>query len=394
MSCTIFRQNHFFAVWAKSSDDVVVVTFDPGFEGGDAPVSQSIIPGENAKVKQPSNFPSGYLYYNTNHTNTYVYNGQKYYFDYWTLNGEKYDFNTVIEAGTEDFTLVAKWHKRCDITFVTNVEGVTVDPKVVDEGKTITQPSVKNPGHELKYWYYLDGEDKVVFDFENTAVTENLTLYAEWIDVDTVKYCMVSPGGFASGESYTVTYSEAKNAEEFAAGKFTVASFEETGFKAPKGWKFLGWKEVDKDPSAPMIQPGTGEWGPSDEVKKKPALNAAAKLRFRSRLADDEAEMMKEQEAEQSQAQEVDDGEEPAAVSADPIQPGTELALHAEVYLVPVWGKTPLVIYNTNYPTDALKRRLGEASAVYDEYKLEDEQFLVKTFDEAFSILDEKKEFQ
>ena len=95
-----------------------------------------------------------------------------YFFEYWTLNGEEYDFTTPI---TGNLTLVAKWAVGYTVTFDT-VEGAAVESAFVKEGTAVTAPTAPTKaGYIFEYWT-LNGEE---YDF-TTPITGNLTLVAKW----------------------------------------------------------------------------------------------------------------------------------------------------------------------------------------------------------------------
>ena len=97
-----------------------------------------------------------------------------YRFNYWTLNGNSYDFSTLV---TEDITLVANYTKEYTVTFNTN-GGTTVDPVVVLEGDKITEPLTTRREYVLTGWY-KDSSFNTEFNF-NDEITEDTVLYVKW----------------------------------------------------------------------------------------------------------------------------------------------------------------------------------------------------------------------
>ncbi len=101
-----------------------------------------------------------------------------YVFAGWELNSNPYDFNAPV---TRDITLKAKWAleepTKFDALFISENETFTTD-KVID-GRKLMEPA-ENPSREGYFFDYWKGENGERYDFE-TPVTENITLYAEWI---------------------------------------------------------------------------------------------------------------------------------------------------------------------------------------------------------------------
>ena len=92
---------------------------------------------------------------------------------------EEYDFNTKVTA---DLTLYAKWNAEYTVSFDTNGAGVISSQTVVSGGYA-TKPA-KDPvkkGFNFDGWY-TDNTYTTPFDFENTKITDNTTIYANFID--------------------------------------------------------------------------------------------------------------------------------------------------------------------------------------------------------------------
>lgn len=67
------------------------------------------------------------------------------------------------------------------VTFDTGVEGLTVNPQKVEEGQTAKAPETLINGEKVaKSWYVLGDETKTPFNFETTAITQDITLVAIW----------------------------------------------------------------------------------------------------------------------------------------------------------------------------------------------------------------------
>lgn len=105
---------------------------------------------------------------------------------------------------TEDVTLYGKYETvpASTVTFNANMEGVTVDPQLVNYGEFATQPVVPQTMHEevLKYvsGWTLNGEP---FNFSSTPITEPITLEAVW---SVVNYTVI----FGSGDGIVVPYGQ------------------------------------------------------------------------------------------------------------------------------------------------------------------------------------------
>ena len=110
-----------------------------------------------------------------------VRDSEGYTFLEWEKDGEKYDFDTPV---TEDMTLTAVWNEiKCSVTFVYN-NGNENEVETVIRGETVNEPTAPVlEGKTFVEWR----KDGVKYDF-NSAVTENITLTAEW----TTKICKVS----------------------------------------------------------------------------------------------------------------------------------------------------------------------------------------------------------
>ena len=113
-------------------------------------------------------------------------------FNYWSLNGEEFDFNTLI---TEDIELDAVY-KVATLT-VTYKEGIeTIATKEVAYGSTAPNISPLHPtnesGEEFIYWV---GSNESEYDF-STPITEALTLTAKYVKGATDKWIMSLPNCF------------------------------------------------------------------------------------------------------------------------------------------------------------------------------------------------------
>lgn len=95
-----------------------------------------------------------------------------------------YDFNLPVNT---DITLYAKWLAKYTVSFDTD-GGSTVESQTVVTGNKDTKPAV-NPtkkGYNFVGWY-TDNTYTTEFDFENTIITDNTTIYAKFEDTSIIR---------------------------------------------------------------------------------------------------------------------------------------------------------------------------------------------------------------
>ena len=115
------------------------------------------------------------------------------------------------------------------VTFVTSY-GTPPNPQTVQRGGNATEPKLPDEGdHAFKGWY-TDRECITPFDFAQTQINNDITLYAKWVNRYTVFY---KNGGH--GQS---TMPANEKVEE---GKCATRPTDPT----EKGWIFKGWYEND-----------------------------------------------------------------------------------------------------------------------------------------------------
>lgn len=144
-----------------------------------------------------------------------------YVFEYWMLDGVRYDFNSSLQ---KNVTLIAKWHnekeEKYNVTFDTD-GGNEIAKQEVEKNNLVEKP--ENPikeGYTFEYWT-LDHEE---YNF-NTKTTKDLTLVAKWEKTEKYTVTFNSNGG-------TAVVSQTVNKDEL--------------FKAPKkpakqGFTFDKW---------------------------------------------------------------------------------------------------------------------------------------------------------
>lgn len=189
------------------------VTFNSN--GGSEVASQTIVQGKTAT--KPATDP--------------VYEGHRFigwYTDEALTNA--YVFTTPV---TGALTLYAKWADEGEaavtytVSFVTNCEATLADA-TVEEGQTASSPdasSLSKAYHRFDGWYTEDAFTNP-YDFANTPVNANITLYAKWVKF---KVTFNSNGG-----------SDVADASVDDDGKVATPD-------APTklGYTFVGWYEDD-----------------------------------------------------------------------------------------------------------------------------------------------------
>jgi uncharacterized repeat protein (TIGR02543 family) len=106
-----------------------------------------------------------------------------YTFDGWfTEAGAEWIFETAPITG--NITLYAKWTQiTYTVSFDSGTGGSAVTPQTVAHGGKATRPA--NPtkaGYTFGNWYTESG-GSTLFDFTNTLITGNITLYAKWTQI-------------------------------------------------------------------------------------------------------------------------------------------------------------------------------------------------------------------
>ena len=99
-----------------------------------------------------------------------------YRFNGWKLNGSEIDPNAVV---TGNITLVADWVEQKEVTFIANGVETKVSVDVGGKVSPIEDP-IKENAH-FSGWY-TDGGYLTSFDFENTSINENTSIYGQFID--------------------------------------------------------------------------------------------------------------------------------------------------------------------------------------------------------------------
>lgn len=125
-----------------------------------------------------------------------------------------YDFNLPVNT---DITLYAKWLAKYTVSFDTD-GGSTVESQTVVTGNKATKPAV-NPtkkGYNFVGWY-TDNTYTTEFDFENTIITDNTTIYAKFEDASIFKL-----------DGYT--FNKINTLEELTTGYYVIGGFDGTNY--------------------------------------------------------------------------------------------------------------------------------------------------------------------
>lgn len=120
-----------------------------------------------------------------------------------------YDFNAPVN---EDTTLYAKWLAKYTVSFDTD-GGSTVESQTVVTGNKATKPTL-NPtkkGYNFVGWY-TDNTYTTEFDFENTIITDNTTIYAKFEDASIFKL-----------DGYT--FNKINTLEELTTGYYVIGGY-------------------------------------------------------------------------------------------------------------------------------------------------------------------------
>ena len=166
------------------------------------------------------------------------YNGStgKYELEYTIssnmLKGEWYIDKVVLQANAENRTYYYSnitFTVDSIVSFNSNGGSQVADLPVEYNGKAIAPSELTNPGYTFGGWYKDNTSFSNIFDFTNTAITENITLFAKWII-----------------NSYTVTF-DSQGGSEVTSNTADYNNLIATPATPTKtGYKFDGWyKETE-----------------------------------------------------------------------------------------------------------------------------------------------------
>ena len=149
----------------------------------------------------------------------YQLTAEGYVFKGWFFDAQKTNYAGVFNLD-EDTTVYAKWAKVNTVTFNSN-GGSTVEPIKVESGSTIEAPSQPTKqGFKFAGWY-KEATFTNKFNFENTEINNDITLYAKWNAVYTVTYNTnggneIEPTSVEVGKTYTLPEDPVKEGFRFA----------------------------------------------------------------------------------------------------------------------------------------------------------------------------------
>lgn len=125
-----------------------------------------------------------------------------------------YDFNSPVNT---DITLYAKWLAKYTVSFDTD-GGSTVEFQTVVTGNKATKPTSTptKKGYNFVGWY-TDNTYTTEFDFENTIITDNTTIYAKFEDASIFKL-----------DGYT--FNKISTLEELTTGYYVIGGFDGTNY--------------------------------------------------------------------------------------------------------------------------------------------------------------------
>lgn len=125
-----------------------------------------------------------------------------------------YDFNSPVNT---DITLYAKWLAKYTVSFDTD-GGSTVESQTVVTGNKAIKPTSTptKKGYNFVGWY-TDNTYTTEFDFENTIITDNTTIYAKFEDASIFKL-----------DGYT--FNKISTLEELTTGYYVIGGFDGTNY--------------------------------------------------------------------------------------------------------------------------------------------------------------------
>lgn len=137
-----------------------------------------------------------------------------YQFDGWYTDvncTDKYDFNSPVN---EDITLYAKWLAKYTVSFDTDGDSI-VESQTVVTGNKATKPTSTptKKGYNFVGWY-TDNTYTTEFDFENTIITDNTTIYAKFEDASIIRL-----NGY--------TFNKISTLEELTTGYYVIGGYNE-----------------------------------------------------------------------------------------------------------------------------------------------------------------------
>ena len=163
----------------------------------------------------------------------------------WKIGNEIYLPGEYLEI-TSNLTAVAQYIGSTSpqvtthtVTF--NLDGGTMtgtNPVTVDDGAKVTRPTTDptKDGNAFEGWYADAGLNNE-FDFDNTAITADTTIYAKWRDHSSVAIGTTTGGKYSSNELHAENETSSMNATLPVNGSITLTA------TADAGYHFVGWYE-------------------------------------------------------------------------------------------------------------------------------------------------------
>lgn len=148
----------------------------------------------------------------------------------WYLDGEEFDFDTVIN---KDLTLIAEWEENDHTVTIIFYEGNQIK-RVVSDGEKLQRPTVpEREGYTFDNWY-TDQTYLKLYNFDS-PVKSDLTIYGHWIDNAVTYYDVTYNYNYANSQPVVVPVEENQKAIQPEDPVYA-------------GYKFLGWfTTVDGD---------------------------------------------------------------------------------------------------------------------------------------------------
>ena len=98
------------------------------------------------------------------------------------------NYISSIHVGNDSENLYAIWKLKCTVTFVTNMEGVYIEPAILPEGDCLEVPQMEQKYGNFRFrGWYTDDALTQPYDF-SLPVSGDFTLYALWEEVRTITF--------------------------------------------------------------------------------------------------------------------------------------------------------------------------------------------------------------
>ena len=146
----------------------------------------------------------------------------------------------TIRSDTTEVTNANPAPSTYTVRFVVN-GGSPIDDVVVDAGQKVNEPEAPHKDDMVFGGWYEDATFTTSFDFNNTPITADTTLYAKWNEIVPVVVHTIFNG---EGGSYTVDfYTVGVNAEQ---GPIAVPTTRSAMYYVPEGNQMVLWAEANE----------------------------------------------------------------------------------------------------------------------------------------------------